>query len=126
MARRDLTPCPFAAAERSYIRQEFGEHFGTFPTVADGLFLRTWRSGPLKGSPKVPPPLASMMARGLAEIPTGQPQHRIRAYFTSHGLTALRQLAWDRRYLDPERFGHLREQLEGAAADPIPAALPGG
>ena len=126
MARRDLTPCPFTAAERSYIRQEFGQHFGTFPTVADGSSCVPGGPARSRDSPKVPPPLASMMARGLAEIPTGEPQHRIRAYFTSHGLMALRQLAWDRRCLDPERFGHLREQLGEPGADPIPEALPSG
>ena len=39
--------------------------------------------------------------------------------------TALRQLVWDRRYLDPERFGHLRAQL-GPAVDPVPDAKPSG
>jgi hypothetical protein len=34
-----------------------------------------------------------------------------RAYFTQTGLLALRALYEDGRYLDPDRFGHLREEL---------------
>jgi hypothetical protein len=43
-----------------------------------------------------------------------------RAYFTQTGLLALRALYEDGRYLDPDRFRHLREELG------IPPPLPEG
>jgi hypothetical protein len=33
-------------------------------------------------------------------------------FFTEDGLAALRRLLLDRRAMDPERFGHLRHELE--------------
>ena len=42
--------------------------FGTLPSVAEGFQLRTWRGGPLAGQPKVPPPVRTMVERGLVEI----------------------------------------------------------
>jgi hypothetical protein len=49
--RADLTP-----AERDYIRRGLDQFFSTLPSVAEGFQLRTWRSGPQKGQPKLPPP----------------------------------------------------------------------
>jgi hypothetical protein len=42
----------FTPAERAYIRNELDRYFTTFPTVAEGLMLRTWKSGPRTGQPK--------------------------------------------------------------------------
>ena len=81
-------------------------HFGQYPSLAEGLFLRTWRGGPQKGEPKVPPAVQSMLERGLVEIRPGRIDFR--AVFTKAGLTALRQLLRDRRAMDPARFTHLR------------------
>jgi len=39
-----------------------------------------------------------------------------RAFFTADGLAALWQLMLDRRAMDPERFEHLRRELELNAA----------
>jgi hypothetical protein len=103
------TPCPFTPRERDYIRHELDVVFSTLPSVADGFLLRTWRSGPLTGQPKVPPPLRTMIERGLMEIRTDK--HFPRAYFSEHGIAALRILALDRRYLDPQKFAHVRTEL---------------
>src|SRR5271166_6320946 len=46
---------PFTPAERAWLRQELGVHFGAPPHIADGIFLRSWKSGPEKGRPKLPP-----------------------------------------------------------------------
>ena len=35
--------------------------------MAEGIFLRTWHSGPQKGQPKLRAPVQSMLARGLVE-----------------------------------------------------------
>ena len=56
-----------------------------------------------------PANLDSMLDRGLLTLqitPRGP-----RAFFTAAGLAALRQLVLDRRAMDPERFGHLRQEL---------------
>jgi hypothetical protein len=102
-------PCPFTPAERAWLRQELGVHFGVGPQIADGLLLRTWKSGPEKGKPKLPPAARSMLDRGLIEIRPARIGYA--AFLTEAGLAALRQLVLDPRAMDPNRFGHLREQL---------------
>ena len=121
MPGRTVPPSParpalvlFTAAERDLIRREFHPRFGQDPSVADGIMLRTWRGGPNAGRPKLPPPVQSLLARGLVELrtdgcwPTAQ--------FTPAGLAALRELAQDRRALDPARYAHVRREI-GLAAD---------
>ena len=102
-------PLPVTAPERELIRRELGMHFSQLPSVADGLFLRTWRGGPQAGQPKVPPPVRSMLERGLVELRTDQPWTR--AHFTAAELDALREMARDRRLLDPVRYAHVRQEL---------------
>ena len=113
------SPSPFTAPERELIRREMGMRFGQYPSLADGLFLRTWRGGERKGEPKIPPAVASMLARGLVEIGPGRFGHR--AFFTAAGLAALRALAADRRAMDPARFAHLRRELGLDAPEDGPA-----
>src|SRR5919199_6866864 len=107
----DLQPSPplFTAAERDLIRRDMGLHFGQLPSLADGLLLRTWRGGPQKGEPKLPPAVRTMLERGLVEVRPGRLGPR--AYFTEAGLAALRRLLRDRRAMDPARFAHLRREL---------------
>ena len=84
--------------------------FGQEPDLANGLFLRTWWSGPLKGQPKIPKAIQSMLDRRLVRIGTN-PMGRPAAFFTEAGLAALRQLLEDRQAMDPERYGYLRREL---------------
>jgi hypothetical protein len=100
---------PFTPKERDYIRRELDVFFSTLPSVADGFHLRIWRSGTMAGQPKVPPPLRAMIERGLMEIRTDN--HFPRAYFSECGIAALRLLALDRRYMDPQKFAHVRAEL---------------
>jgi hypothetical protein len=86
---------PFTPAERAWLRQELGVHFGAGPQIADGLFLRSWKSGPEKGKPKMPPAARSMLDRGLIEIRPGRIGYS--AFLTEAGLAALRQLVLDAR-----------------------------
>ncbi len=116
-------PSLFTPAEREFIRREFGQRFGQDPALADGIFLRVWRTGPKAGQPKVPKALEGLLAGGLVEVSPEPPSILgTRAYFTPAGLEALRALLRDRRAMDPERFGHLRRELgldppgEGRAA----------
>ena len=69
--RTNQTPCPFTPKEREYIRRELDIFFGTLPSLADGFQLRTWRGGPHARQPKIPPPLRTMLDRGLMVIRTG-------------------------------------------------------
>jgi len=50
-----------------------------------------------------------MMGRGLVEI--RNTERGPRAFFTEAGLEELRRLLLDGRYMDPERFAHLRREL---------------
>jgi hypothetical protein len=113
------SPPPFTAPERDLIRREMGMRFGQYPSLADGLFLRTWRGGPHKGEPKLPPAVRSMLERGLVELRPGPIGHR--AFFTEAGLAALRLLLQDRRAMDPARFAHLRRELGLDAPEDDPA-----
>ena len=61
-------PTPFDAAERALMRLEFFPRFGQAPSLADGIWLRTWRTGAKAGQPKIPAAAASMLARGLLEL----------------------------------------------------------
>jgi hypothetical protein len=112
-------PAPFNAAERALLRHEFMIRFGQPPSLADGLWLRRWCSGPQAGQPKIPAAIASMLARGLVEI--GPDRIGFRARFTPAGVAALRLLAQDRRALDPKQYAHIREEL---GVDPVVAVDP--
>ena len=47
----------FTPGEREYIRRELDMFFSTYPTVAEGFQVKTWRGGPQAGQPKLPPEL---------------------------------------------------------------------
>jgi hypothetical protein len=110
-------PSPFDAAERALLRLEFSPRFGQAPSLADGIWLRTWRSGAKAGQPKIPAAAASMLARGLLELRPAAGPGGIRAYFTEAGYAALRLLAQDRRALNPKQYAHVRHEL-GLEPDP--------
>ena len=86
------------SSEREYIRRELDQFFGTLPAVAEGFQLRTWRGGPQKGRPKLPPPAKSLVERGLVRLDTSPTIPRL--FFTETGMIALRQMMADRRLAD--------------------------
>ena len=102
-------PPIFTLAERALLRHEFLPRFGQAPLLADGIWLRTWRGGSQAGQPKVPPAVASMLARGLVAL--GQGLMGPHVYFTEDGYAALCLLAQDRRALNPLTYAHLRQEL---------------
>jgi len=112
-SRSERPAVPFTAPERDLLRRELCRHFGEDPSIADGIFLRTWRGGERRGQPKIPPAVQTMLDRGLVALRIGQ--RGPRAFFTADGLAALRQLVLDRRAMDPERFEHLRRAIAGSA-----------
>jgi len=54
-SRSERPAVPFTAPERDLLRRELCRHFGEDPSIADGIFLRTWRGGERRGQPKIPP-----------------------------------------------------------------------
>lgn len=113
MTKRSELASSLTASERDLIRREMSQRFGSFPCLADGIWLRTWRTGERKGQPKIPPALQTMMDRGLVEI--RQASRGFHAFFTETGMAELRLMLRDRRAMDPIRFAHLRREL---GADP--------
>jgi hypothetical protein len=103
-------PVPgFSAGERDYIRRELDMFFSTYPTVADGFMLKTWRGGQQAGQPKLPPVAKSLLERGLMRL---DPSQRLpRLFFTEAGIAELRKMMSDRRFADPKKFAHVRQEL---------------
>ena len=99
----------FTIAERDYIRRELDMFFSTYPIVADGFQLKTWRGGPLAGQPKLSPAAKGLLERGLMRLETGLPFPRL--FFTGAGLEELRAMMGDRRLADPAKFAHVRAEL---------------
>jgi hypothetical protein len=115
--RRESLRVEFTGAEIAFLRNEFTPRFGTEPRIGDGIMLRSWKSGPSRGQPRLPGAIQSMMSRGLVEVtqlPRGQNplnSQLFRAHFTSEGLVALRDALQSRKSFDPDRFGHLIAEL---------------
>jgi len=105
----------FTAGERDYIRRELDMVFSTLPTVAEGFQLRTWRGGPQAGQPKIPPVAKGLLERGLMRLDTSGRLPRL--FFTEAGLAELRAMMTDRRFADPKKFAHVRQEL---GIDPVP------
>jgi len=99
----------FTAGERDYIRRELDMVFSTLPTVAEGFQLRTWRGGPHAGQPKIPPVAKGLIERGLMRLDTSGRLPRL--FFTEAGLAELRAMMADRRFADPKKFAHVRQEL---------------
>lgn len=100
---------PFTPAERSFLRHELAAAFGERPSLARGIRLALWTTGPRRGEPKIAPALAGLIERGLMDVPAED--LGTRAYFTQTGIAALRALVEDGRFLDPDRFAYLRAEL---------------
>ena len=107
-------PAGFTAGERDYIRRELDMVFSTLPTVAEGFQLRTWRGGPQAGQPKIPPVAKGLLERGLMRLDTSGRLPRL--FFTEAGLAELRAMMTDRRFADPKKFAHVRQEL---GIDPV-------
>jgi hypothetical protein len=105
----------FSAGERAYIRRELDMFFSTYPTVAGGFMLKTWRGGPRAGQPKLPPAAKSLLERGLMRLDPSQRMPLL--FFTETGMAELRKMMSDRRFADPKKFAHVRQEL---GLDPSP------
>jgi len=110
MAKTQTTPAAgFTPGERDYIRRELDMFFSMLPTVAEGFQLKTWRGGPEAGKPKLSPVAKGLVERGLMRLDTSQRLPRL--FFTEAGLAELRRMMADRRFADPKKFAHVRQEL---------------
>jgi hypothetical protein len=101
----------FTRQEIAYLRGELLPRFGTVPRLEDGILLRSWKSGPLAGSPRLPSAIAALVDRGLVEVRRPFPGQPSRAFFTASGREALVAAARDRKSFPPDRYAHLLEAL---------------
>ena len=81
------TATTFTAAERDYVWRELDMFFSSFPSVAGGFQLKTWRGGPQAGQPKLPPAAETRLERGLMRLDTTSRIPRL--FFTDTGLDDL-------------------------------------
>jgi hypothetical protein len=109
MHKMPTAPTTFTPGEREYIRRELDVFFSTYPTVAEGFQLKTWRGGPQAGQPKLPPPAHSLLDCGLMRLDAGSRAPQL--FFTDAGLIELRAMMADRRLADPVKFAHIRQEL---------------
>ena len=109
----------FTPGERDYIRRELDMFFSTYPRVADGFQLKTWRGGPQAGQAKLPPTAKGLVDRGLMRLDTSERLPRL--FFTEVGMAELRAMVMDRRLMDPAKFAHVRQEL---GIDPVPPESP--
>jgi hypothetical protein len=109
MSDLPVSAMTFTPAERDYIRRELDMFFSTFPTVAEGFSLKTWRGGPQAGQPKLRPAAKSLLERGLMRLDTTSRIPRL--FFTDQGLNELRVMMADGRLANPQKFAHVRLEL---------------
>ncbi len=113
---QNVVAAGFTPRERDYIRRELDIFFSTYPRVADGFQLKTWRGGPQAGQAKLPPTAKGLVDRGLMRLDTSDRLPRL--FFTETGMAELRALITDRRLSDPAKFAHVRQEL---GIDPAPS-----
>jgi len=114
-AKPPAPPAAFTPAERDYIRRELDMFFSTLPSVAEGFHLKTWRGGPQAGQPKVPQAARGLLERRLMRLDATTRWPRL--FFTDAGLAPLRAMMDDRRFADPAKLAHVRQEL---GLDPAP------
>lgn len=113
---RSGSQAAFTPGERDYIRRELDMFFSTYPTVAEGFQLKTWRAGPQAGQAKLSPAAKTLLERGLMRLDASGRLPRL--FFTEAGLAELQAMMRDKRFADPVKFRHVRQEL---GIDPVPA-----
>jgi hypothetical protein len=105
MTKVQTTPLTgFTSGERDYIRRELDMVFSTLPSVAAGFQRKTWRGGR-----QAEARAGRQRARGLMRFDTSQRLPRL--FFTETGLVELCRMMADRRFADPKKFAHVRQEL---------------
>lgn len=106
-------PTPFTKTELDFLKRHLEIQFGEVPNLCDGLVLKTWKSGKLKGHPKLPAPLQSLVDRSLLAVVTHDGRLPV-AMFTEAGILVLTEVVRDTQLFPSGRFDHLRRQLQQA------------
>ena len=101
---------PFSEAELEFLKRRFDVQFGEAPAILDGMLLKTWKSGPEKGKPRLPAAVKSLIGRDLMVVVSVEGRIPV-AKFTDAGLSALACLLEHDQVFSTERFRHLRSQL---------------
>jgi hypothetical protein len=102
----------FTKGEIAYLKSEFSPRFGALPRLADGFLLRSWKSGPNRGQPRLPAAAASLRDKGYLEIRQERSVQPSRAFLTIDGLAALSAAFFVHHLLDPKRFEHIATELD--------------
>jgi hypothetical protein len=98
----------YTDAELEFLKGRLFIQFGAAPRLADGVILKTWKSGPDKGKPRLPQAIQSLIERGMMSVVTPARSFPV-AKFTAIGLQALQVALRSGR--DDERFAHLVAEL---------------
>lgn len=106
LEREMLTP-----REAAYIRLELQLRLGVIPRLRNGILLKNWKAGPMKGCPRLPSAIASLIERGLVEVRKPDSFQPSRAYFTSLGIASITAAVQNSRVFPPDRYGHLLREL---------------
>jgi len=106
---QNVVAAGFTPRERDYIRRQLDIFFSTYPRVADGFQLKTWRGGPQAGQAKLPPTAKGLVDRGLMRLDTSDRLPRL--FFTETGMAELRAMIANRRLSDPAKFAHVSQEL---------------
>lgn len=107
-----MVPTTLTREEIAYLRTELLPRFGMPPSLSDGILLRSWKSGPQSGLPRLPVALKSLVERGLMDVRQPFPQQPFRAFWTPVGIDALTDAFRDRRAFNPDRYRHVAEELQ--------------
>lgn len=97
--------------EAAYIRLELQSRFGMIPRLRNGILLKNWKAGPMKGYPRLPSAIVSLIERGLVEVRKPDSSQLSRAYFTSLGIASITVAVQNSRVFPPDRYGHLMREL---------------
>ena len=116
MAKMQTAPIAgFTPGERDYIRRELDMFFSALPTVAEGFQLKSWRGGPQAGTAKALAGRQGACGTG-ADAARHQPKPAAAVLYRD-GLAELRTMMTDRRFADPKKYAHVRQEL---GIDPPP------
>jgi hypothetical protein len=104
-------PVLFTELELEFLKRRFDIQFGEAPAVTDGILLKTWKSGPEKGRPKIPSAVKSLLDRNLVIVVSAEGRMPV-AKFTEAGLSALSYVLEKDHVFSSARFLHLRGQIK--------------
>ena len=104
-------PPALTREEVAYLRTELLPRFGLTSRLSEGILLRSWKSGPLSGTPRLPPAVKSLIDKQCVQVRQPSPGQPFRAFWTSTGLTALANAARNHKAFPSDRYAHVLAEL---------------